>query len=55
MNVNMWTLISIWILFLDMGNLKSCLTVEKEEKITLDRGMDSKIFTFDYVAPSETA
>ena len=37
-----------------MGAQKSCLSVENDEKITLERGMDSKIFTFDYVATPET-
>lgn len=30
--------------------VKLCLAVENNEKITLDRGIDQKTFTFDYVA-----
>lgn len=30
--------------------VKLCLTVERNEKIILDRGMDQKTFTFDYIA-----
>ena len=34
--------------------VKLCLTVEDHKKITLDRGMDQKTFTFDYVATQES-
>ena len=33
-----------------LAKVKQCLTVEKNEKMILDRGMDQKTFTFDYVA-----
>jgi len=33
--------------------VKLCLSVEENKKITLDRGMDQKTFTFDYVATPE--
>ena len=33
--------------------VKLCLAVEENKKITLDRGMDQKTFTFDYVATPE--
>jgi len=36
--------------FEESGNQKSCLVVENAQKITLDRGVDQKMFTFDYVA-----
>ena len=34
--------------------VKLCLAVERNEKVTLDRGMDQKTFTFDYVATQES-
>ena len=37
-----------------VGKVKLCLAVERNEKVTLDRGMDQKTFTFDYVATQES-
>lgn len=37
-----------------LEKVKLCLTVEKNEKIILDRGMDQKTFTFDYVATQDS-
>ena len=34
--------------------VKQCLVVERNEKVILDRGMDQKTFTFDYVATQES-
>jgi len=34
--------------------VKQCLVVERNEKIILDRGMDQKTFTFDYVATQDS-
>ena len=34
--------------------VKLCLAVERNEKVILDRGMDQKTFTFDYVATQES-
>lgn len=34
--------------------VKLCLAVERNEKLTLDRGMDQKTFTFDYVAEQDS-
>jgi len=39
--------------FLVAGNQKHCLVVEDDSKIVLDRGLDQKMFTFDYVAADE--
>ena len=36
--------------WLASGQNKSVITVENREKIVLDRGVDQKVFTFDYVA-----
>ena len=36
------------------SKVKLCLQVERNEKITLDRGMDQKNFTFDYVATQDS-
>lgn len=33
-----------------LEKVKQCLAVERNEKIILDRGVDQKTFTFDYVA-----
>ena len=33
-----------------LEKVKQCLFVERNEKIILDRGVDQKTFTFDYVA-----
>ena len=33
-----------------LEKVKQCLVVERNEKLILDRGMDQKTFTFDYVA-----
>ena len=37
-----------------LEKVKLCLAVEDNKKITLDRGMDQKQFTFDYVATPES-
>ena len=37
------------------GQSKSCIQVEDDAKVTLDRGADTKNFTFDYVASQETS
>ena len=37
-----------------IGGQKTCVVVESEEKIVLDRGVEQKIFTFDYVADENT-
>ena len=34
--------------------VKLCLTVERNEKVILDRGMDQKTFTFDHVATQDS-
>jgi len=36
---------------LSHGNQKQCLIIDQDgEKVVLDRGLDQKTFTFDYVA-----
>jgi len=37
------------------GGQKSCIAVESEGKIVLDRGVEQKLFTFDYVADENTS
>lgn len=37
-----------------IDKVKQCLTVERNEKIILDRGVDQKTFTFDYVATQDS-
>ena len=37
-----------------LEKVKLCLTVERNEKMILDRGMDQKTFTFDYVATQDS-
>jgi len=37
-----------------LERVKLCLSVERNEKIILDRGMDQKTFTFDYVATQDS-
>ena len=37
-----------------LEKVKQCLVVEQNEKIILDRGMDQKTFTFDYVATQDS-